>query len=76
MKKPDTPYDNLDMLLAFHVSEKARARRERHILQFPEHLRAAETRRYTLEHAVRKVLAETAEVALLIKELESLPVGE
>ncbi|MEP6877868.1 MAG: hypothetical protein ABI865_03390 [Nitrosospira sp.] len=65
------PYDNLDMLFAFHVSEKARARQERHILQFPEHLREAEKQRYTLEQVVKEVLSEIAEVALLIKELES-----
>jgi hypothetical protein len=66
-----SPYDNLEMLFAFHVSEKARARQERHILQFPEDLREAETQRYTLERAVKEVLSEVAEVAVLIKELES-----
>ncbi|WP_255398770.1 hypothetical protein [Nitrosovibrio sp. Nv6] len=65
------PYDSLEMLLAFHVSEKARAKLEQYITQFPEHLREVEKRRYTLEHAVKEVLAEVAEVALLIKELES-----
>ena len=65
------PYDSLEMLLAFHVSEKARTRREQHIMQFPEHLREMEKRRYGLEQAVKEVLAEVAEVALLIKELES-----
>ncbi|SCX85298.1 hypothetical protein [Nitrosospira sp. Nsp13] len=66
-------YDNLEMLFAFHVSEKARARREQYIQQFPEHLRETEKRHYTLERAVKEVLVEVAEVALLIKELESLP---
>ncbi|PTR10691.1 hypothetical protein C8R32_101221 [Nitrosospira sp. Nsp5] len=67
------PYDNLEMLFAFHISEKARARQERYIQQFPEHLHETEKRHYTLERAVKEVLAEVAEVALLIKELESLP---
>ena len=40
-----SPYDNLEMLFAFHVSEKARARQEQHILQFPEHLREVEKQR-------------------------------
>jgi hypothetical protein len=65
------PYDSLEMLLAFHISEKARAKLEQYIMRFPEHLREAEKRSYTLEHAVKEVLAEVAEVALLIKELES-----
>ncbi|SOD41799.1 hypothetical protein [Nitrosovibrio sp. Nv4] len=65
------PYDSLEMLLAFHVSEKARAKLEQYITQFPEHLHEVEKRRYTLEQAVKEVLAEVAEVALLIKELES-----
>lgn len=65
------PYDSLDMLFAFHVSEKARARRELLITQLPEHEREIGRRRYTLEHAVKDVLAEVAEVAVLIKELES-----
>lgn len=76
MKTVSKPYDNLEMLFAFHISEKARARQERYIQQFPEHLRDMEKRRYTLERAVKEVLAEVAEVALLIKELESLPVSE
>jgi hypothetical protein len=76
MKIASKPYDNLEMLFAFHISEKARARQERYIQQFPEHLRDTEKRRYTLERAVKEVLAEVAEVALLIKELESLPVSE
>lgn len=73
MKSPASklPYDSLEMLFAFHVSEKARARREQYITQFPEPLREAENRRYTLEQSVKEVLAEVAEVALLIKELES-----
>jgi hypothetical protein len=71
MKKDSNPYDNLEMLFAFHVSEKARSRRAAYIQQQPEHLRAAEGRGYTLEQAVKEVLAEVAEVALLIKELES-----
>ena len=70
MKIAPKPYDDLEMLLAFHVSEKARARQERRILQFPEHLREVEKQRYTLEQAVKEVLSEVAEVALLIKELE------
>jgi hypothetical protein len=65
------PYDNLEMIFAFHISEKARARREQHILQFPPDLREEERRRYTLEHAVKEVLGEVAEVSLLIRELES-----
>lgn len=75
MKTASKPYDNLEMLFAFHVSEKARARQEQYIQQFPEHLRETEKRHYTLERAVKEVLAEVAEVALLIKELESLPVS-
>jgi hypothetical protein len=66
-----SPYDNLEMLFAFHVSEKARTRQEQHISQFPDHLRQAEKDRYTLERAVKEVLSEVAEVAVLIKELES-----
>ena len=65
------PYDTTEMLLAFHVSEKARAIRERHLLKFPEHLRETEKRKYPLELAVKEVLAEVAEVAVLIKELET-----
>ena len=65
------PYDSLDMLFAFHISEKARARREHFIAQLPEHERKAGRGRYTLEKAVKEVLAEVAEVAVLIKELES-----
>jgi hypothetical protein len=65
------PYDNLEMMFAFHVSEKARAMRERHILQFPTNLQGEERKRYTLERAVKEVLAEVAEVGLLIRELES-----
>lgn len=65
------PYDSLEMLLAFHVSEKARTKRKQYLMQFPQHLRELEMRRYTLEQAVKEVLAEVAEVALLIKELES-----
>ena len=59
------------MLLAFHVSEKARAKRDEYIMQIPEELRELEKRRYTLEQAVKEVLGEVAEVALLIRELES-----
>jgi hypothetical protein len=33
------PYDSTEMLLAFHVSEKARAKRDRYIMQFPEESR-------------------------------------
>jgi hypothetical protein len=65
------PYDNLEMIFAFHVSEKARAKREQRILQFPPDLQEEEKRRYTLEHAVKDVLVEVAEVGLLIRELES-----
>jgi hypothetical protein len=65
------PYDNLEMIFAFHVSEKARAKRERHILQFPPDIQEEERQRYTLEHAVKDVLVEVAEVGLLIRELES-----
>lgn len=71
MKIGPNPYDDLEMLLAFHVSEKARAKRDRHIMQLPEHLQAEEKHNYTLEQAVKEVLVEVAEVALLIKELES-----
>jgi hypothetical protein len=63
-------YDSLEMLFAFHVSEKARAKREKYPQKFPENLREVENRRYTLERAVKEVLSETAEVAVLIKELE------
>ncbi|HET7062502.1 MAG TPA: hypothetical protein VFI43_10030 [Nitrosospira sp.] len=66
-----TPYDTAEMLFAFHVSEKARAIREQHLMKFPEHMRETEKRRYPLELAVKEVLAEIAEVAMLIKELES-----
>ncbi len=76
MKTMPKPYDNLEMLFAFHISEKARTRQKRYIQQFPEHLREMEKRHYTLERAVKEVLAEVAEVALLIKELESLPTSE
>jgi hypothetical protein len=65
------PYDTAEMLFAFHVSEKARAMREQHLLKFPEHLRETEKRRYPLELAVKEVLSEVAEVAVLIKELET-----
>jgi hypothetical protein len=65
------PYDSIEMLFAFHVSEKARAKREQYIMQFPPQLRAAEKRSYTLEQAVKEILADVAEVAMLIKELES-----
>jgi hypothetical protein len=65
------PYDNLEMIFAFHISEKARAKREHHILQLPPDLQEDERRRYTLEHAVKDVLVEVAEVGLLIRELES-----
>lgn len=65
------PYDNLEMIFAFHVSEKARAKREQRILQFPPDVQEEERRRYTLEHAVKDVLVEVAEVGLLIRELES-----
>ncbi|HEX8874539.1 MAG TPA: hypothetical protein VF780_07915 [Nitrosospira sp.] len=65
------PYDAVEMLFAFHVSEKARAMQEQYISQFPEHLREIEARKYPLERAVKEVLGEVAEVALLIKELES-----
>ena len=65
------PYDSLDMLLAFRVSETARARREQFVARLPEHERETGGRRYTLEHAVKEVLAEVAEVAVLVKELES-----
>ena len=67
MRSPDNnnrlPYDSLEMLFAFHVSEKARARREKYLQKFPENLREVEDRRYTLERAVKEVLSETAEVA-------------
>jgi hypothetical protein len=65
------PYDTAEMLFAFHVSEKARAIREQHLMKFPEHMRETEKRRYPLELAVKEVLAEVAEVAMLIKELET-----
>ncbi len=65
------PYDAAEMLLAFHVSEKARAMQQQYLAQFPEHLREIEARKYPLERAVKEVLGEVAEVALLIKELES-----
>ncbi|SDA16337.1 hypothetical protein SAMN05216315_10794 [Nitrosospira sp. Nsp18] len=65
------PYDTIEMLFAFHVSEKARAKREKYIMQFPPQLREVEKRSYTLERAVKEILADVAEVALLIKELES-----
>lgn len=71
MKTSPKPYDDLEMLFAFHVSEKARARQEERMMQFPEHLREEEKQRYTLEQAVKEVLSEVAEVAVLIKELES-----
>jgi hypothetical protein len=64
------PYDSLEMLFAFHVSEKARAKREQYLRKFPDDQREAENRRYSLERAVKEVLAEIAEVAVLIKELE------
>jgi hypothetical protein len=72
MKSSDSrlPYDSLEMLFAFHVSQKARAKREQYLLKFPEGEREAENRRYSLERAVTEVLAEIAEVAVLIKELE------
>ncbi len=70
MKTSPKPYDDLEMLFAFHVSEKARFRQEERMMQFPEHLREEERRRYTLEQAVKEVLSEVAEVAMLIKELE------
>ena len=65
------PYDNLEMIFAFHISEKARTKREQYILQFPTDLQEKERKRYTLEQAVKEVLAEVAEVGLLIRELES-----
>ncbi|SEK61311.1 hypothetical protein [Nitrosovibrio tenuis] len=65
------PYDAVEMLFAFHVSEKARAMQKQYISQFPEHLHEIETRKFPLEKAVKAVLGEVAEVALLIKELES-----
>ncbi|MEO6430378.1 MAG: hypothetical protein ABIO50_01315 [Nitrosospira sp.] len=65
------PYDSIEMLFAFHVSEKARAKREQYIMQFPQQLREVEKRSYTLEQAVKEILADVAEVAVLIKELES-----
>lgn len=64
------PYDSLEMLFAFHVSEKARTKREQYLLKLPDDQREAENRRYSLERAVKEVLAEIAEVAVLIKELE------
>ena len=73
MKSSDNnrlPYDSLEMLFAFHVSEKARTKREQYLLKFPDDQREAENRRYSLERAVKEVLAEIAEVAVLIKELE------
>ncbi|WP_107693451.1 hypothetical protein [Nitrosospira sp. Nsp2] len=72
MKSPENrlPYDSLEMLFAFHVSEKARAKREKYLMDFPEDQRELENRRYSLERAVKEVLAEIAEVAVLIKELE------
>ena len=73
MKSSDAnrlPYDSLEMLFAFHVSEKARTKREQYLLKFPDDQREAENRRYSLERAVKEVLAEIAEVAVLIKELE------
>lgn len=73
MKPPSgvLPYDSIEMLFAFHVSEKARAKREQYIMQFPQQLREAEKRSYTLEQAVKEILVDVAEVAVLIKELES-----
>lgn len=65
------PYDNLEMIFAFHISEKARMKREQYILQLPANLQEEERKRYTLEQAVKEVLAEVAEVGLLIRELES-----
>ena len=65
------PYDSIEMLFAFHISEKARAKRDQYIMQFPQQLREAEKRSYTLEQAVKEILADVAEVAMLIKELES-----
>ena len=44
---------------------------QQHLSQFPEHLHEIEARKYPLERAVKEVLGEVAEVALLIKELES-----
>ena len=64
------PYDSLEMLFAFHVSEKARNKRDKYLRTFSEDQREEENRRYSLEQAVKEVLAEIAEVALLIKELE------
>lgn len=64
------PYDSLEMLFAFHVSEKARNKRNQYLGTFPEDQREEENRRYSLEQAVKEVLAEIAEVAVLIKELE------
>jgi hypothetical protein len=68
---PSAPYDAAEMLLAFHVSQKARAMQQQYLSKFPEHLRESEARNYPLERAVKEVLGEVAEVALLIKELES-----
>ena len=64
------PYDSLEMLFAFHVSEKARNKRDKYLRTFSEDQREEENRRYSLEQAVKEVLAEIAEVAVLIKELE------
>ena len=64
------PYDSLEMLFAFHVSEKARNKRDKYLRTFSEDQREEENRRYPLEQAVKEVLAEIAEVAVLIKELE------
>ena len=50
------PYDTTEMLLAFHVSEKARTMREQHLLKFPEHLRETEKRKYPRTRCERSPL--------------------
>ncbi|PXX37770.1 hypothetical protein [Undibacterium pigrum] len=59
--------DYTEMQFAFKVYEKALNKRSRHLFRTPEPKRDAEEERYTLQMAVNEVLAETREVANMIR---------
>ncbi|MFZ6642416.1 hypothetical protein ACO0LL_22015 [Undibacterium sp. TC4M20W] len=59
--------DYTEMQFAFKVYEKALNKRSRHLIRTPESVREAEEAKYTLQMAVNDVLAETREVASMIR---------
>ncbi|MCH8619377.1 hypothetical protein [Undibacterium sp. TS12] len=59
--------DYTEMQFALEIYEKALAIRNRHLFRTPEPIREQEAKKYTLEIAIREVLAEIKTTAAIIK---------